>query len=248
MKTGRNLYWLLMFMAFALVWVPFGSSWDGRAVAALAESFEGDQGAPVAVYDPHEKFNRSMFSLNDKVYFYVLKPVATLYAAYFPPGVRAAVRNGFHNMWFPARFVNCLLQRKGDKAASETARFLINSTMGVGGLFDWADRGFGIQRHDEDFGQTLAVWGAGPGAYLVLPFLGPSNARDFGGYVVDSVMDPIFWIPSPLWVSPTVKAGRLVNNVSLRIGEYEDFKKSALDPYVSLRSAYNQYRAKEIAK
>lgn len=240
--------WILISVITVAFFPPVSTLFDNHAVAAVAENFELDETAPVAIYDPHEKFNRSMFALNDKIYFYALKPVSTVYAAYLPPDVRIAVRNTFHNLLFPVRFINCLLQGKGNKAGNEVARFLINSTMGAGGLFDWANRGFGLQRDDEDFGQTLAVWGAGPGAYLVMPLIGPTNGRDLGGYIVDSAMDPIYWMPGPIWMSTAVVSGEVVNNTSLRIGEYENFKKSAIDPYISLRSAYYQYRAKEIAK
>lgn len=249
MKAGKSSQvWLLIFsMIFTLAYSPIFTTFDKPAGAQVAESFD-TEGAPVTVYDPHERFNRAMFDINDKIYFFVLKPASTVYAAYFPPGFRAAIRNGFYNLFFPIRFINCLLQGKANLAGTEAARFVINSTMGLGGLFDWAERGFGLQRHSEDFGQTLAVWGAGSGAYLVLPILGPTNSRDLVGYVVDSAMDPIYWIPSPLWASPSIVTGKLVNNTSLRLGEYEDFKKTALDPYISLRTAYYQYRIKEIAK
>ena len=112
----------------------------------------------------------------------------------------------------------------------------------------------GLSRHviqkppEEDFGQTLAVWGSGPGRYLVIPIIGPSNHRDLAGYIVDSFMDPIFWIPGEWWYGLALKSGKLINNASLRIGEYEDFKKGAIDPYVSMRTAYQQYRLKEIAR
>jgi len=250
MKMQKRVkFWVLIFFLAIALFPPANILLDNRAVAAVADSFETDDTTPVAtIYDPHEKFNRSMFALNDKIYFFFIKPVSIVYAAYLPPDVRAAVRNGFHNILFPARFINCILQGKGEKAGNEAARFLINSTMGLGGLFDWADRGFGLKRDDEDFGQTLALWGAGPGAYLVVPLLGPTNVRDLGGYVVDSAMDPIYWLPGPIWMSSAVLSGKMLNNASLRIGEYEDFKKSAIDPYVSLRSAYYQYRTKQIAK
>lgn len=208
----------------------------------------GPSNGQVVVHDPHEQFNRAMFSLNDRAYFLVVKPVDTIYAAYFPPGFRAAVRNGFHNMLFPSRFVNCALQGKMDKAGTEAARFLINSTIGVGGLFDVADRDFSLHNYETDFGLTLAHYGAGFGPFLMVPLIGPSNPRDLFGYVVDSFMDPMFYIPAQIWVSPTVKAGKVVNNTSLRLGEYEDFKKSALDPYISMRDAYVQHREKEISK
>ncbi len=249
MRTGKGLHLslILSFAALSLVCSPALPGLSNSASAQITEAFTSEEGPPITVYDPHEKFNRAMFDFNDKLYFYAVKPAATVYKAYFMPEFRIAIRNGFSNMLYPARLINCLLQGKGEKAGSETLRFLINSTMGIGGLYDFADTGFGIHPQEEDFGQTLAVWGTGPGAYLVLPILGPTNYRDFGGYLVDSAMDPIYWIPAAIWVPAAVMTGKVTNNTSLRIGEYEDFKKAALDPYISMRSAYSQYRVRQIA-
>ncbi|MFZ2446934.1 MAG: VacJ family lipoprotein [Syntrophobacteraceae bacterium] len=252
MKSQKySQFWVLAFFVFFIfVCAPgmISPYLDNRAHAAIAESFETDESVPVAISDPYEPFNRSMFNLNDKIYFFVIKPVGTVYAAYFPPGFRGAIRNGFHNAFFPVRFINCLLQNKGDKAGTEVARFAINTTLGIGGLFDPAKTEFRIEKHEEDFGQTLAVWGAGTGSYWVVPVIGPTNTRDLVGYIVDHAMDPLVWVPAEWYVSASVSAGKLFNNASLRIGQYEDFKKAAIDPYVSLRSAYQQYRVKEIAK
>ncbi|MHC1725139.1 MAG: VacJ family lipoprotein [Syntrophobacteraceae bacterium] len=239
------------FLIFALLCAPalIAPFTVQHASAATQTSLEPEEPANgQRVNDPHEGFNRAMFKFNDRLFYFVVKPVSTIYAAYFPPGFRAAVQNGFRNIVFPARFVNSILQGKSDKAGTETVRFLINSTMGVGGLFDVAERNFSIAPQDEDFGQTLAVWGANSGFFMMLPIFGPSNPRDLVGFIVDSAMDPIIWIPAEVWVSPTVKAGKFMNNASLRIGEYEDFKKSALDPYVSMRDAYIQYRDNQIKK
>jgi phospholipid-binding lipoprotein MlaA len=189
-----------------------------------------------------------MFTINDRVYFWMVKPATIVYAAYFPPGLRIAVRNGFRNLIFPERFINSLLQKKPGQAGTETARFLINSTLGLGGLVDVAGVNFGIQGRDADFGQTLALWGVRSGPFLMFPVVGPSNPRDLVGYGVDSVTDPIFWIPMDAWVGPVIKFGKITNNTSLRAGEYEDFKKSALDPYIAMRDAWIQYREHEIHK
>ncbi len=222
----------------------------GLNIASAAEVAIQPEEAPAEqkVNDPYEKLNREIFKLNDRTYFHVIKPTATLYATLFPPGFRTSVKNGFHNMVFPARFVNSVLQGKPNRAGTETERFVINSTLGLAGLFDVAGTNFGIPGQDADFGQTLAIYGVNTGPYLVIPLLGPSDARDIVGYGVDSVMDPIFWIPMAWWVSPTIKAGKIENNVSLRLGEYEDFKKASLDPYISMRDASLQHRANEIKK
>ena len=261
MNTGKYVQVVLIStLAFILFGLPavndylFGNQ-PLAATASTAWESEGPANGQVVVNDPYERFNRAMFSLNDKMYFYFLKPLGTLYAAYFPPGFRGAVRNGFNNIMFPSRFVNCALQGKFDKAGSETARFAINSIIGVGGLFDVADHEFSIHAYDTDFGLTMAHYGAGSGPFLMVPVIGPTNPRDLFGYAVDTFMEPIYYIPgpfwnspSPYWVTPTIKFGKIVNNTSLRIGEYEDFKKSALDPYISMRDAYVQHREKEIKK
>jgi phospholipid-binding lipoprotein MlaA len=253
MNTGKHMQVVFLFLiAFTLLGFPAVNGYFGNRLLAANGSVavENDEpsGGQVIVHDPYEKLNRVMFTVNDKAYFWIFKPVGTIYAAYFPPGFRAAVRNGFHNMLFPSRFVNCTLQGKMDKAGAETVRFLINSTIGVGGLFDVAEHEFSIHSYEEDFGLTLAHFGAGTGPFMMVPVIGPSNPRDLFGYVVDSFMDPMYYIPAAVWVSPTVKAGKIVNNGSLKIGEYEDFKKSALDPYIAMRDAYVQHRQKEMKK
>lgn len=196
------------------------------------------------VNDPLEGLNRFVFNVNDKLYFWVLKPAAKVYSAYVPLGLRTAVDNAAKNFEFPARFANDILQQRVDKADVETRRVLINSTLGLGGMFDVAQSHYGISSpREEDFGQTLAVWGTGSGPFLMLPVLGPSDTRDAFGYAVDhTAFDPLFWTTIPVWVGPAVKAEKIVNRVSLRPGQYEAFKDMALDPYVSMRDAYMQRR------
>jgi len=207
------------------------------------EPFEQEQ---EVVPDPMESLNRGFFKFNDKLYFWFLKPVSQVYGTVIPQGLRIAIRHAFHNIAFPIRFVNCALQGKGKAMGTETARFVINSTLGLGGLVDFAGREYKLYPKDEDFGQTLGVWGMKPVAHTHLPLLGPSNLRDSIGLVGDYFLNPIYWL-SPNWYKSTgIKTGKEVNATSLRIGEYEDFKKSAIDPYVSMRDAYHQYRVEEI--
>ena len=141
-----------------------------------------------------------------------------------------------------------MLQGKADKAGIETVRFVINSTIGLAGMFDIAQTNFGLAGYDPDFGQTLALWGVGSGPFLMIPLLGPSDVRDLFGYAVDSAMDPLFWIPADWWVSFSAETGKYINSTSLRIGEYEELKKASLDPYVAKREAYIQYREHLIEK
>jgi len=221
-----------------------GKSGFNLAFASTEQTFgqeEAQNGQKVN--DPYEHFNRGVFDFNDRLYFHVLKPVARVYSLGVPTDLREAIRNGFHNLVFPSRFVNFVLQAKGDKAVNEVIRFVINSTMGMAGLFDFAQARFRLENHESDFGQTLALWGVGSGPFLIIPVLGPSNPRDFFGFGVDSVMDPLFWIPAEWWVSFSVEAGKFVNRTSLQIGQYEELKKASLDPYIAMRDAYIQYRA-----
>lgn len=197
------------------------------------------------VPDPLEKTNRAVFEFNDRLYFWVLKPTATVYSAYLPPGVRTCFRNLFYNLQFPIRVVNNALQGKFQGAGIELGRFGINSTMGVGGLFDVASTNFNISPRDEDFGLTLGHYGVPNGVYLVLPFFGPSTLRDTTGRVADGFLDPVYYIPW-FWVASGTKVGVLFNQVSLRVGKYEDLKKSAVDPYASMRNAYIKYRADQV--
>ncbi len=198
------------------------------------------------VYDPLESFNRFMFTFNDKLYFYGLKPVATVYSHVMPGPLRISINNGWQNLATPVRVANCLLQLKFKGAGIEVARFFINTIMGIGGLGDPAERMFGLHRQDEDLGQTFATWGVGFGPYLVLPFIGPSCPRDAIGMLGDSYLYPLNYYIGEFWQGAVIRVGKEINLRSLQLGEYENFKASALDPYVAVRSAYYQYRKSSV--
>lgn len=199
----------------------------------------------VEVADPLEGLNRIMFGINDILYFWVAKPVAQVYEGVVPEPVRIGIRNFFHNLTTPARFVNCHLQGKVDSADIELKRFLINTTSGILGFGDPARDKMGLEPVEEDLGQTLAVHGFGNGFYMVLPFLGPSTLRDSLGLVGDQFLNPVRYV-EPWEVSIGVSGTKAVNEGSFYIGEYETFKSSAVDPYVAMRQAYIQYRTKQI--
>ncbi len=204
---------------------------------------EEDEG----IADPLEPVNRVFFYFNDRLYFWVLKPAARGYAAVVPEGARISVRNFFNNITSPVRFVNCVLQLKPASAANELVRFGINSTAGILGLFDVARDELGIKMQEEDLGQTLGVWGAGPGFYINWPVLGPSSLRDSIGYIGDSFLDPVNYVTPPL-DRYSIAAGDRVNRISLRLGEYEEIRKDAIDPYAAFRDIYYQYRQSRIAR
>ncbi len=200
------------------------------------------------IRDPLQPLNRVFFQFNDRLYFWVLKPTATVYGTFIPEGVRVAVKRAFENLLMPVRFVNNLLQGKVDRAGVELARFALNSTLGAGGLFDPAAWEFGLKAHHEDLGQTLGVYGFGHGVYFHWPVFGPSSFRDTIGLAGDHFLDPVFYLAPGVGESIALRTGDRVNRTSLRIGEYEDFKESALDPYVAMRNAYFQYRLEQVKK
>lgn len=200
-----------------------------------------------SIADPLEPWNRAMYTFNDRFYFWILKPVAQGYEKVIPQWGRVRVRNFFHNIAMPIRFVNCILQLKFHSAAKEVGRFVVNSTGGIGGLFDVLKNNPKARGSNEDLGQTLGTYGIGNGFYIVWPILGPSSARDTVGLVGDGFLDPENYV-SPFWASVGVHAYEDVNYTSLHIGDYEDLKESALDPYVAIRNAYFQHRQSEIRK
>ncbi|MGC8490908.1 MAG: MlaA family lipoprotein [Syntrophobacteraceae bacterium] len=193
------------------------------------------------VYDPYERTNRKVFNFNDRLFSDVVQPITRVYRK-LPEPVRKVFRNGFQNLEEPSYFVNFVLQGKPHRAGNEMTRFVINSTVGVGGMFDVAHNACGIEMHDADFGQTLGIWGFQPGPYLVVPALGPSDPRDLVGYAADSVMDPLFWVPGPFWVTIPPSFVKYVGKASDNIDNYEALKKASLDPYVAMRNAYMQNR------
>jgi len=202
--------------------------------------------------DPIEPINRAFFTFNDRLYFWVLKPVARGYKTVTPEQVRVSVRNFFSHLTTPVRLVNCLLQADAKCAGIETARFFLNTAIGFAGFFDSAKTGFNLEKQDRDFGQTLGIWGMGPVFYIDLPIIGPSSLRDGLGYGVDVSLDPRTYLAFYFATFEYVNTGGWVldkvNEASLSLGEYEDLKKAALDPYIALREAYHQYRQSKIGK
>jgi len=207
---------------------------------------EGAQADVGKIADPIEPFNRAMYHFNDRLYFWVLKPVAQGYSKVVPEPARISVSNFFSNLWSPVRLVNCLLQLNPMGALTELFRFWINTTVGVAGLFDPASsEEINLQAQDEDFGQTLGFYGVGQGFYIVWPFLGPSSPRDTVGRIGDYFTYPISYL-DPWYVWSAVRGYEVVNDVSLRIGDYEALKDAAIDPYVAMRDFYVQYRQKRV--
>ena len=198
------------------------------------------------IADPLESINRAIYHFNDKLYFWLLKPVATGYKAVTPEKVRVGMKNVFYNLAFPIRLVNCLLQAKGEAACDEFVRFFTNSTIGMGGFIDVASNKLELKKYNEDLGQTLGAYGAGPGFFINWPIFGPSSVRDTFGSAGDAFLEPLnYMIPKSKYRIP-VGAYNTINKTSLSIGVYEDLKKAALDPYIAIRDAYYQHRRAQI--
>ncbi|MGH8582912.1 MAG: MlaA family lipoprotein [Gammaproteobacteria bacterium] len=193
--------------------------------------------------DPAEPPNRAMYTFNDKVDEYVLRPVAEKYAEYTPKVMREGVTNFFDNLTYLNVMLNNFLQGKVVKGFSDVGRIVVNTTLGIGGLFDPASA-WGIPKHKEDFGQTLAVWGAGEGAYLVLPFLGPSSVRDAPDYATSTLLNPFLYITSPI-IAPISILG-IINKRANLLEATRLRDEAALDPYTFTREAYRQKRTNDI--
>ncbi len=215
----------------------------------LFSELEGEYSENKAkISDPIEPVNRFFFKVNDKLYFYFLKPVAKGYSLVVPKNFRQGISNCFKNIRYPIRAINDILEFRFIRFLKETGRFVINTALGFGGLLDPAS-GVGALRAppQKDTGLTLGEWGIGNGFYLVLPVFGPSTLRDAIGKVGDHFMDPITYI-EPVYASAALKAEDKINNLSFHLGEYEDLKRSAIDPYISVRNAYIQYRNSQLKK
>ena len=200
------------------------------------------------ISDPFIEMNTGLYHFNDKTVFLGAQAGGQGIRIYYPRRAAGGDRNVFYNIRFPVRFINCLLQGKVRKSGAEFGQFFINTTAGFLGLANVAANYPELQPSTEDLGQTFAVWGFGNGAYLMLPFFGPSSLRDGLGRLGDTFLDPIWWVPVDIWTSIGIRAGETVNDTSLRIGEYEALKEAAMDPYVMIRNAYVQNRNKVIAE
>lgn len=223
-----------------------GAGGDAAEIAKELETAELN--ANGATPDPWEGFNRAMFSMNDAFDRVFFIPVAKTYRAVTHKKQRKGIRNLLANLRTPVVLLNDILQGEFGRAGNTASRFVINSTIGFGGMGDPAER-LGIEQHNEDFGQTLAVWGVPSGPYLVLPFLGPSTVRDGFGRAADTVSAPSFWVttdPAQYYgISET--AASLISAREPLLEPLADIKADSLDYYASIRSFYLQSRKREIS-
>jgi phospholipid-binding lipoprotein MlaA len=215
---------------------------NNETVAEAAE--EGPR-----IHDPIAPVNKVIYHVNDKIYFWVLKPATQVYSCIIPEDFRIVFGNVYDNLWAPSRMLNNLLQLRFKAAGNEFIRFLFNSVAGIAGVADVARDVLGISKQEADFGQTLGHYGIGHGVYLVLPFFGPSSLRDGIGLAGDRFMYPLTYVNSSdlsFGERMGIYAHEKVNDTSFRIGDYESFKESAIDPYISMRDAFVQHRKKKV--
>ncbi len=218
----------------------------------------------VEEYDPWESLNTKVFEFNRQVDRWVLKPVAQGYNFVMPDPVQIGISNVFYNLRFPSRFLNNVFQGKVQGAATEMGRFMLNTTFGLGGVYDVA-KDMNITTPEEDTGQTLGFYGVKPGPYVVLPLLPPFNVRDLIGFAGDIALNPVNWLVAPIieingvpsviahknrMTSTMVQLGgrvfEIVNDRSLNLEKYQGVEEATLDLYAAVRNAYLQKRARAI--
>lgn len=214
-------------------------------VATAPELASGSGPAQGMDYDPWESFNQETFAFNhDVADRYALKPAATAWDAVLPYPVRQSLTNAFDNLGTPRRFVNKVFQGRIASASLEIVRSLLNTTIGVAGFFDVATS-LGLNKSEADTGQTLGVYGMGPGPYLVVPFLSPLTVRDGIGYAVDSLLDPLSYF-APLVANIGRGGAKTVNERAANLKLYQDVEDTSLDLYAAVRNGYLQRRQKSI--
>ena len=188
--------------------------------------------------DPLEPVNRAIFSFNLKADKYVARPVAKAYVKVVPSPVRTGVTNFFDNLTYPTVIVNDLLQAKFVQSANDAGRFLFNTTVGLGGVMDPASM-IGLQRNDEDFGQTFGKWGLGQGWYLMLPLLGPSSNRELVGRSFDATTHPLSYADDDLNLALSLLD---ITDSRARLLAADGVLEQQFDPYIFVRTAYLQRR------
>lgn len=218
------------------------------AMTALA-TFAACAAAPVAaraqeaIRDPWEGVNRDLYAVHESVDKTVIEPVARGYRAITPGPVRQGVRNFLRNLRAPVIFANDVLQGQFGRAGVTATRFGLNTTIGIAGVFDPATS-MGLERHDEDFGQTLAVWGVQPGPYVFVPLLGPTTVRDGAGRIIDIAFDPLTWAEGED-IDTWRTARTVTTGVSAReelLETVDDIRRDSVDPYVTVRTSYGLLR------
>jgi len=232
-EKGFSSLFAVCFIASALLLSGCASNEVIEAEAVEVEVVEVAE--EVNEIDPYEGFNRKVFVFNDTLDSYVAAPISDAYLFVTPEFVQSGVANFFNNLKDINVVLNDVMQGKMVQSAEDTGRFAVNSTVGLLGLFDVATE-IGLEKHDEDFAQTLAVWGVPQGPYLVLPLLGPATTRGVPGGIFDAAANPATYIGAP------VQLLQMLNARANADGELNFIEEAALDPYVFTRESFLQYR------
>lgn len=218
----------------------------GKVIVAFSDEDDWGDTLEVKVHDPIEPFNRGIFWFNHQLYTHIAKPFSNAYEFVLPDLVRRGIRNVYDNVRFPVRFVNHTLQGRLDRATGETGKFIVNTTAGVGGIMKPSDKIPALAEVPRaETGQTFAKWGVPHGPYLVFPVLGPTTCRELAGTAGDTVLNPLSWVslifPGAAWtVGVTAPGG--AHGVPEQMDTYDAATKDALDPYISARTGFIQYR------
>ncbi|MBQ7457348.1 MAG: VacJ family lipoprotein [Desulfovibrio sp.] len=230
----------------AFIVVPKGA--QGMSSGDMPDELDDyDEVQSSEIYDPFEGWNRFWFRFNDRFFVAVADPLYRGWQAITPPQVRWGLSNFFHNILFPVRFVNALLQGKFRAAGVEFSRFMMDTMVSAGfsNPSKYKKPLVPVDPAGEDFGQTLGVWGIGSGPYLVWPFIGPSTLRDTVGRIGDMFCEPFFYI-DPWWLATSSSVFLRFNTLDTVLPLYKDLKGAALDPYLSMRQAYITYRRQHV--
>lgn len=246
----KLLHYIVMAALLGMPFSTYGA--DPAVVDLLAEELAYEQAEKDGlneseeVYDPLEPMNRLFFEINDDLYVWMVKPLTRGYSHILPLELRESFGNFFLNLGFPINFLNTLLQGDLRSTVIVVERFVINTTLGVGGLVDVAANEFDLGPRRADFGQTLGRWGVGEGPFIYWPLLGPSNIRDTIGLAADTFVKPLPYIYEDTMIDLAVYSTERINALSLNPDLYDDMKRFSLDPYVAVRQAYSDYRRAEL--
>ena len=234
---------------FIILFIVFSVTVAGCAKAPEKSNLYTAESIKISNTDPFEPVNRIVFSFNNIFDRLILRPIAIVYRGIVPEFLRNRITYSLNNLSMPITAVNNLLQGELGKAGISTSRFLINSTIGFLGFFDPA-ASFGLESENEDFGQTLTVWGIPSGPYLVLPFIGPSNPRDFTGFLSTSLLDPMYQVGGG-GTSSSLRTYRMATGAvdwrSQNIEVFDDLQNNSVDHYAAVRSFYSQSRESQAA-
>jgi len=247
----KTLPFALLFLGAAALTgyaqTPANPKEDGEFHDPFATDETASAKPEVKVSDPLEPANRVVYRFNDKLYCWLLRPLSKGYQFIAPTPVRESVDRFFTNVKYPVRGVNNLLEGRFKGAGIETVRFVVNTTVGIGGFFDPATR-WNLKKQPADLDQTLAVYGLSPGAFVMLPILGPSSLRGTVGTAGDVALSPTLYLDLPWGVTAATSGVNALNTTSLHIEDIDSLRQATLDPYTAMRSAYFQNRAEAVKK